>query len=45
MSYRLDTNICSAYLKRPAGLAHQFQQHGGGLAIPSIVLAELYTWA
>jgi tRNA(fMet)-specific endonuclease VapC len=45
MSYLLDTNICSAYLKRPAGLAHRFQQHGGGLAVPSIVLAELYTWA
>lgn len=45
MSYLLDTNICSAYLKRPAGLAHRFQQQGGGLAIPSIVLAELYTCA
>lgn len=45
MKYLLDTNICSAYLRRPGGLAHRFMQHGGGLAIPSIVLAELYTWA
>lgn len=45
MIYMLDTNICSAYLKRPGNLAHRFTQHSGGLAIPSIVLAELYTWA
>lgn len=45
MTHLLDTNICSAYLKRPGGLAHRFMQHVGGLAIPTIVLAELYTWA
>jgi len=45
MSFLLDTNICSAFPKRPGKLAHRFIQHGGGLAIPTIVLAELYTWA
>lgn len=45
MTHLLDTNICSAYLKRPGGLAHRFVQHVGGLALPTIVLAELYTWA
>lgn len=45
MTHLLDTNICSAYLKRPGGLAHRFMQHGAGLAIPTLVLAELYTWA
>ena len=45
MTHLLDTNICSAYLKRPGGLAHRFMQHVGGLDIPTIVLAELYTWA
>ena len=45
MTHLLDTNICSAYLRRPGGLAHRFMQHGGGLAIPTLVLAELYTWA
>ena len=45
MTHLLDTNICSAYLKRPGGLAHRFMQHVGGLAIPTLVLAELYTWA
>ena len=27
MSHLLDTNICSAHFRRPAGLAHQFLQH------------------
>jgi tRNA(fMet)-specific endonuclease VapC len=45
MSFLLDTDICSAHLKRPAGLMHRFVQHSGGLYIPTIVLAELYTWA
>ncbi len=44
MTHLLDTNICSAYLKRPGNLAHRFTQYGGGLAIPAVVLAELYTW-
>lgn len=45
MNFLLDTNICSAHLKRPAGLLHRFVQHSGGLCISTIVLAELYTWA
>ena len=45
MSYLLDTNICSAHLKRPSGLSHRFIQYGGRLHIPTIVLGELYAWA
>jgi tRNA(fMet)-specific endonuclease VapC len=45
MSFLLDTNICSAHLKRPAGLMHRFVQHSGRLYIPTIVLGELYGWA
>ena len=45
MTYLLDTNICSAYLKRPGLLAPRFIQHTGRLSISTIVLAELYTWA
>ena len=41
----LDTNICSAHLRRPAQLAHRFVQHVGNLAIPTIVLGELYAGA
>ena len=45
MSHLLDTNICAAHFRRPSGLAHRFVQYGGGLFIPSVVLAELYAGA
>lgn len=45
MTHLLDTNICSAHMRRPGGLAHRFFQHAGGIAIPTIVLAELYAGA
>jgi tRNA(fMet)-specific endonuclease VapC len=45
MSFRLDTDICSAHLKRPAGLMHRFVQHSGRLFTSTIVLGELYVWA
>jgi len=41
VSYLLDTDTCSGHIKRPAGLAHRFIQHGGRISIPSVVLAEL----
>jgi tRNA(fMet)-specific endonuclease VapC len=45
MSFLLDTDTCSAHLKRPSGLMHRFVQHSGGLYLSTIVLAELFTWA
>lgn len=45
MSFLLDTDICSAHLKRPAGLMHRFVQHSGRLFISTVVLGELYVWA
>jgi tRNA(fMet)-specific endonuclease VapC len=45
MSFLLDTNICSAHFRRPAGLAHRFFQYSGRLFIPTPVLAELYAGA
>ena len=45
MTFLLDTNVCSAHMRRPGGLAHRFLQHSGQLAIPTIVLAELYAGA
>lgn len=45
MSFLLDTNILSAHLKRPSGLAHRFVQHTGRLYASSLSLAELYVWA
>ncbi len=45
MTHLLDTNICSAHMKRPGGLAHRFFQHAGGLAISTVILAELHAGA
>src|SRR3990172_9255524 len=45
MSRLLDTNICSAHLRRPSGLVHRFVQHAGRLFVPTPVVGELYTWA
>ena len=45
MSFLLDTNILSAHLRRPSGLAHRFFQHSGRLSTASVVLGELFVWA
>lgn len=45
MSFLLDTNILSAHLRRPAGLAHRFFQYSGRLYTSTVVLAELFVWA
>ena len=45
MSFLLDTDSCSAHLKRPSRLAHRFVQHLGRLSVPTMVLAELHDWA
>jgi predicted nucleic acid-binding protein len=44
VSFLLDTNILSAHLRRPAGLAHRFFQHSGRLYTSGVSLAELYDW-
>ena len=45
MKFLLDTNICSAHMRRPAQLAHRFIQYLDQLVIPTIVLGELYAGA
>ena len=45
MNFLLDTDTCSAHLKRPTGLMHRFVQYAGGLCISTVALGELYTWA
>ena len=45
MTHLLDTNICSAHMRRPGGLAHRFFQYTSGIAISTVVLAELYSGA
>ena len=44
MTHLLDTDICSAHMRRPGGLAHRFIQCGR-IAISSVSLAELYAGA
>jgi tRNA(fMet)-specific endonuclease VapC len=45
MKFLLDTNICSAHMRRPAQLAHRFIQYVDQIAISTIVLGELYAGA
>jgi predicted nucleic acid-binding protein len=45
MSFLLDSDICSTFLRRPGGLFHRFMQHGGRLWISTFTLSDLYTWA
>ncbi|MDB5386335.1 MAG: putative nucleic acid-binding protein contains domain [Planctomycetaceae bacterium] len=45
MRFLIDTDICSAHMRRPAKLAHRFIQYTGQIAIASVTLAELYAGA
>jgi tRNA(fMet)-specific endonuclease VapC len=45
MTHLLDTDICSAHMKRPGGLSHRFFQYSGGLVISSVKLGELFAGA
>ncbi len=44
MSFLLDTDTCSAYLKGDARLWQRFMQYGGRLYASTITVAELYAW-
>ena len=45
MNFLLDTDICSAHMRRPAKLTHRFIQYTAQVAISSVTLAELYSGA
>lgn len=45
MSFLLDTDICSAYLKGHGVVMGRFIQYGGRLHISSVTLGELLAWA
>lgn len=45
MRHLIDTMICSAYLKGVHAVFSKFVQHGGGLAVSTITVGELYVWA
>lgn len=45
MSFLLDTDTCSAYVKGNPLVFNRFLQYGSRLAISTITLGELFTWA
>jgi hypothetical protein len=45
MSFLLDSDTCSAYLRQPGPLFARSMQYGGRLWISTITLSDLYTWA
>ena len=45
MNFLLDTDTCSAHMRRPTKLAHRFIQYTGQMAISTVTLAELYAGA
>jgi len=45
LSFLLDTDTCSAYVKGNPLVFNRFVQYGGGLAVSTITLGELFTWA
>jgi tRNA(fMet)-specific endonuclease VapC len=44
MSFVVDTDTCSAYLKGNRPVNNRFFQSTGGLYISTVTLAELYAW-
>jgi tRNA(fMet)-specific endonuclease VapC len=45
MSFLLDTDICSAYLKNHRTVVGRVTHHFGGLEVSVITVGELLTWA
>jgi tRNA(fMet)-specific endonuclease VapC len=44
MSFVLDTDICSAYMRGNGKTFNKFIQHGGVLYVSTITLTELLSW-
>jgi tRNA(fMet)-specific endonuclease VapC len=44
MSFVLDTDTCSAYLRGNRAVENRFLQYTGGLWLSVVTLAEIYTW-
>ena len=45
MSFLVDTDVCSAFLKGVRLVGGRFQQYGGGLHVSTVTAGELFTWA
>jgi tRNA(fMet)-specific endonuclease VapC len=44
VSFLLDTDVCSAFLKGNHQVGNRVEQYGGGLYVSAITVAELFTW-
>jgi tRNA(fMet)-specific endonuclease VapC len=44
MSFLVDTDTCSVYLKGNRAVSSRFVQHFGGLHVSTVTVGELYTW-
>lgn len=45
MSFLVDTDICSAYLKGDNRVYGRFVQYGGRLHVSAVTAGQLFTWA
>lgn len=45
MSFLLDTDTCSAYIRANRRVLNRFVQHSGGLHVATVTMGELYVWA
>lgn len=45
VSFLVDTDICSAYIKQNNAVVGRFVQYGGRLGISTVTLGELRAWA
>ena len=45
MSFLVDTDTCSAYIKGVGRVMSRFRQYVGRLSISTVILGELYAWA
>ena len=44
MSFLLDTDICSAWMKGHPAVSNRFVQYGGRLHLSAVTLGELWAW-
>jgi tRNA(fMet)-specific endonuclease VapC len=45
VSFLVDTDICSAFLKGDRLVWNRFMQYSGGLHVSTVTAGELFTWA
>jgi tRNA(fMet)-specific endonuclease VapC len=44
VSFLVDTDVCSAYLRGDRLVWNRFMQYGGGLQVSTVTVGELFTW-